>query len=194
MIAVTVGEKYLLPLQLDDLLCRRAAHVLVALHGIDPHPLGQFDFIYVSTVIPQMDQHVRLIAFHRPLQQIRPPVGIGANDDSHLTSPSSFFLSIAYIEGKGEIIMAKMDDFLKNLQKMDQNQLQAMVKQATQGLSPAQQMKLKKMLGDPAALQKLQEKISDKDIENLQQNLSSPEDLKNYMKRDDVQRRLGEII
>lgn len=90
--------------------------------------------------------------------------------------------------------MAKMDDFLKNLQKMDQNQLQALVRQATSGLSPAQQMKLKKMLGDPQALQKLQEKVSDKDLSSLQANLSSPERLKEYMNRPDVQKRLDEII
>ena len=90
--------------------------------------------------------------------------------------------------------MAKMDDFLKNLQKMDQNQLQALVRQATSGLSPAQQMKLKKMLGDPQALQKLQEKVSDKDLSSLQANLSSPEHLKEYMNRPDVQKRLDEII
>jgi len=90
--------------------------------------------------------------------------------------------------------MAKMDDFLKNLQKMDQNQLQALVRQATSNLSPAQQMKLKKMLGDPQALQKLQEKVSDTELSSLQANLSSPEQLKKYMGRPDVQKRLDEII
>lgn len=90
--------------------------------------------------------------------------------------------------------MAKMDDFLKNLQKMDQNQLQGLVRQATLSLSPAQQLKLKKLLGDPAALQKLQEKVSDQDLSSLQANLSSPEQLKRYINRPDVQKRLDEII
>ena len=90
--------------------------------------------------------------------------------------------------------MAKMDDFLKNLQKMDQNQLQALVRQATQSLSPAQQMKLKKALSDPQALAKLQSKLRDEDLAALQQNISSPENLKDYMKRADIQKRINEII
>ncbi len=90
--------------------------------------------------------------------------------------------------------MAKMDDFLKNLQKMDQNQLQALVRQATAGLSTAQQLKLKKLLGDPQALNSLQAKISEKDLENLQQNISSPESLKKYMDQPDIQKRINELL
>ena len=90
--------------------------------------------------------------------------------------------------------MAKMNDFLKNLQQMDQNQLQALVKQATAGLSPAQQRGLKKMLEDPQAMSALQDKISQKDLDGLRQNLSSPEALKNYMSQPDIQKRINEIL
>ncbi len=90
--------------------------------------------------------------------------------------------------------MAKMNDFLKNLQQMDQNQLQALIKQATSSLSPAQQMKLKKMLEDPKAVNHLQEKISEQELEGLQQNLSSPEALKNYMNQPDVQKRINKLL
>ncbi len=90
--------------------------------------------------------------------------------------------------------MAKMNDFLKNLQQMDQNQLQALIKQATSSLSPAQQLKLKKMLEDPKAMNNLQNKVSEQDLENLQQNLSSPEALKNYISQPDVQKRINKLF
>lgn len=90
--------------------------------------------------------------------------------------------------------MAKMDDFLKNLQQMDQNQLQSLVKQATSGLTPAQQLKLKKLLSNPQALSMLKTKISDKDLESLGQNISSPEQLKSYINRTDIQKRIDEIL
>lgn len=90
--------------------------------------------------------------------------------------------------------MAKMDDFLKNLQQMDQNQLQSLVKQATNGLTPAQQLKLKKLLSNPQALSLLKSKISDKELESLGQNISSPEQLKNYINRADIQQRIDEIL
>lgn len=90
--------------------------------------------------------------------------------------------------------MAKMNDFLKNLQKMDQNQLQALIKQATSSLSPAQQLKLKKMLENPQAMSSLQSKISEKDIGDLEQSLSSPETLKKYLNQPDIQKRINEIL
>ena len=90
--------------------------------------------------------------------------------------------------------MAKMNDFLKNLQQMDQNQLQALIKQATSSLSPAQQLKLKKILEDPKAMNNLQNKVSEQDLENLQQNLSSPEALKNYISQPDVQKRINKML
>lgn len=90
--------------------------------------------------------------------------------------------------------MAKMNDFLKNLQQMDQNQLQALIKQATSSLSPAQQLKLKKILEDPKAMNNLQNKVSEQDLENLQQNLSSPEALKNYINQPDVQKRINKML
>lgn len=90
--------------------------------------------------------------------------------------------------------MAKMNDFLKNLQKMDQNQLQALIKQATSSLSPSQQLKLKKMLENPQAMSSLQSKISEKDIGDLEQSLSSPETLKNYLNQPDIQKRINEIL
>lgn len=90
--------------------------------------------------------------------------------------------------------MAKMNDFLKNLQKMDQNQLQSLIKQATASLSPAQQMKLKKMLENPQAINSLQNKISEKDLGDLEQNLSSPEALKKYINQPDIQKRINEIL
>ncbi len=90
--------------------------------------------------------------------------------------------------------MAKMNDFLKNLQKMDQNQLQALIKQATSSLSPSQQMKLKKMLEDPKAMSRLQDKVSEQDLAHLEQNLSSPEALKNYMSTPDIQKRINDLL
>lgn len=90
--------------------------------------------------------------------------------------------------------MAKMNDFLKNLQKMDQNQLQALIKQATSSLSPSQQLKLKKMLENPQAMSSLQSKISEKDIGDLEKSLSSPETLKNYLNQPDIQKRINEIL
>lgn len=90
--------------------------------------------------------------------------------------------------------MAKMNDFLKNLQKMDQNQLQALIKQATSSLSPSQQLKLKKMLENPQAMNSLQNKVNEKDIRDLEKSLSSPETLKNYLNQPDIQKRINEIL
>ena len=90
--------------------------------------------------------------------------------------------------------MAKMDDFLKNLQQMDPAQLQALVQKATAGLSSQQQQSLKKLLSSPDALERLKGQITDTDLQNLEQNISSPQALENYMKQKNVQKRLDEIL
>lgn len=90
--------------------------------------------------------------------------------------------------------MAKMDDFLKNLQQMDQNQLQALLQSATKNLSPAQQMKIRRLIGNTQALEQLKGKISDADIAELSANIGSPEALDNYLKQNNIQKRLDELI
>ena len=77
---------------------------------------------------------------------------------------------------------------------MDRSQLQMLVNSATAGLSQAQQLKLKKMLGDPKALEQLQRRVSDQDISSLEKNLSSPEALQNFLRSSDVQKRIDEIL
>ncbi len=90
--------------------------------------------------------------------------------------------------------MAKMDDFLQNLQKMDPKQLRILVASATKNLSPAQQQKLKSMLEDPGALEKLKSKVSDQDLEKLSSNIRDPKSLDQFMKQSDVQKRIDELF
>lgn len=90
--------------------------------------------------------------------------------------------------------MAKMDDFLKNLQQMDQNQLQALLQSATKNLTPAQQMKIGRLVGNSEALEQLKGKISDTDLEGLTKNLGSPEALDSYLKQNNIQKRLDELL
>ena len=90
--------------------------------------------------------------------------------------------------------MAKMDDFLKNLKQMDPSKLQSLIQKATAGLSPAQQQKLKQMLSDPKALEKLQAQVTEQDIKGLENNLSSPDALDKFMRSDKVKKRIDEIL
>ena len=90
--------------------------------------------------------------------------------------------------------MAKMDDFLKNLKQMDPAKLQSLVQKATAGLSPAQQQKLKQMLSDPKALEKLQKQVTEQDIKGLEKSLSSPEALDQYMRSDQIRKRIDDIL
>ena len=95
---------------------------------------------------------------------------------------------------KGEIIKAKTDDFLQNLQQMDPARLRALVQRATQNLSPAQQKKLKELINDQSKLEAFKNKISDKDIENLSKNIKDPKTLEQYMQQGDIQKRIDELL
>ena len=90
--------------------------------------------------------------------------------------------------------MAKNDDFLQNLQQMDPARLRALVHKATQNLSPAQQKKLKELMSDPAKLENLKNKITDKDIEHLSKNIKDPNTLEQFMQQKDIQKRMDELL
>ena len=90
--------------------------------------------------------------------------------------------------------MAKTDDFLKNLQNMEPDKLKALLKQVTRSLSPAQQQSLKKMASDPDALAKLKAKVSDGDLDALQKNMGSAEELSTFLNQSDIQKKMDQLF
>ena len=90
--------------------------------------------------------------------------------------------------------MARNEDYLKNLQNMNQAELKKTLMKVMGTLSAAQQSKVKGIASDKAKLNAVRSKLRPEDIEGLKAHLGSTEELKAYLQRPDIQKRISEIL
>ncbi len=90
--------------------------------------------------------------------------------------------------------MQQNEDFFKNIKNMDQKQLKKTMQAAMGSLNGAQQRQLKNITSDAQKMEQIKSKIRPEDIAMLKAHMGSAEELRAFLKRPDIQKRIGEIL
>jgi|GEM_PF-4412381 hypothetical protein len=90
--------------------------------------------------------------------------------------------------------MDNIEKIMSELKNMDRTQRDALLNTLEQSMSDSQQKKLKKMLSGKSGKQQLEKELSGVDINALLNGLSDKNELSRALSRDDVQKKLRDIL
>ena len=90
--------------------------------------------------------------------------------------------------------MDNIEKIMSELKNMDRTQRDALLNTLEQSMSDSQQKKPKKMLSGKSGKQQLEKELSGVDINALLNGLSDKNELSRALSRDDVQKKLRDIL